>query len=588
MTIMRRPCAMLSILCLVAALDARAADLVDSPMYRDPDLPLPPILYHLPDRTKALWLRALDRPETDTKCKAAGAIAEARRRGLKGLETTIVPLRTVLDRPDEPLVVRLAVARALVELDARDAAPSLLKQARAGSGDLRELIEPALARWDHAPARTMWLERLADPETTPRTLVLAIRGLAAVREARAVDRLRELALSDRTPVTVRLEAAQALGGLRDGGLETDATRLMAAGSRSDRLVAANLLRRHTSKEAIDLLKKMVGDSEPAVAALAIGRLIEIDPALGEGWLGPLLASKDAKLRSHGVEILLRRPSEKHVRLLGDRLDDVHLEVRTRAREALEQLARKDLRTAVIAEGTRLLGTSQWRAQEQATILLARLEHGAAAKRLVELLSAPRPEVFLTAAWGLRKLAVADTLEAVTSHVGEELARRRKGKTLAGREALGPQWVDLQLSQLNQLLGNRKYAPADGLMRRFVPRADPLQIPEARAAAIHALGLIHAGKADAGLAGALTGRLHDTLSMPPEDQRVRLTAAFALGRVKVKSTVADLKKYCGSGKVTQEGVNNACLWAIAEITGEPMPRPMPETIVPRNWFLVPTD
>src|SRR5437588_687306 len=83
--------------------------------------------------------------------------------------------------------------------------------APAGDGDLRDLVEPALARWDYRPARATWLERLRDAQAAPRDILLAIRGLAAVREVQAADRLREIALSADADATVRLEAARALG-----------------------------------------------------------------------------------------------------------------------------------------------------------------------------------------------------------------------------------------------------------------------------------------------------------------------------------------------------------------------------------------
>ena len=44
---------------------------IDSPMYKAPELPTPTIVEDFPDGAKALWLRALERPEADIKCKAA-------------------------------------------------------------------------------------------------------------------------------------------------------------------------------------------------------------------------------------------------------------------------------------------------------------------------------------------------------------------------------------------------------------------------------------------------------------------------------------------------------------------------------------
>src|SRR5205809_7929856 len=73
-------------------------DVIDSPMYRSPDLPMPPIVWLFPEKAKDLWLRALERPEADLRCKAADAVALAHRRGVKGLEVTVAPLRAALDQ----------------------------------------------------------------------------------------------------------------------------------------------------------------------------------------------------------------------------------------------------------------------------------------------------------------------------------------------------------------------------------------------------------------------------------------------------------------------------------------------------------
>src|SRR5947209_8628966 len=125
---------------------------IDSPMYKSPDLPAPRVVVVFPEEAIGMWLKALERPEADMRCKAADAIALAQRRGVKRLAVTVAPLLAALDRPDQHPTVRLPVAQALIALEAKEAAPSLFRHAQSGSNDLRDIIEPALARWDHRPA----------------------------------------------------------------------------------------------------------------------------------------------------------------------------------------------------------------------------------------------------------------------------------------------------------------------------------------------------------------------------------------------------------------------------------------------------
>ena len=279
------PRALTSCFCLLVSfppflLGAARADenFIDSPMYKSPALPAAPrVVTIFPEKALDLWLKALERPEADLKCKAADAIALAHRRGVKGLQRTIAPLKAAFDREDQHPDARMAVARTLIELDAHEAAPSLSNQARLGSRQLRDLVEPALARWDYRPARTAWLERLRDPATPQRSLVRTIQLLTAVREEQATGRMLEIVRSDQLVAAVRLEAARALGALRREGLEPDAERLVDSRNVALRLAAASLVASHRSKEAARLLLRLTEDPEPGVVAPAAGTVVAIDP-----------------------------------------------------------------------------------------------------------------------------------------------------------------------------------------------------------------------------------------------------------------------------------------------------------------------
>jgi HEAT repeat protein len=563
-------------------------------MYAAPECPAVRVVVVFPENAKALWLKALERPEADLKCQAAGAIALARQRGMKGLETTIAPLLTAFDQPDQHPSVRLAIAQTLITLEAKETAPSLFRQSQSGSSELRDLVEPALARWDYRPAREEWLRRLNEPATSQRGLVLAIQGLGTVREPQAVERLRELVLSDRVLVANRLEAARALGRIRGEGLEKDAEQLAAVGTVTARLAAVSLLRQHRSEASIQLSKKLAEDQEPAVTGSAVARLHEIDPDLVVPFVDRLLGSADPNLRSLGVEVLCHRPTEKHVRMLADRLDDLHPAVRVKARRSLLALAeKKEFRDPVFTEGTRMLATQEWRGLEQATILLVLLEHKAAADRLVELLSFARPEVSVTAAWGVRRLAVPETLPAVLKYVEAQRKRVIAASANPAQKDVPLDVIDHQLSQLNQFLGQQKFGPADGVLRQFIPRMEKpmtslVLCPEARAAAIWAVGLINEGKSLPAVAKALEARLADTGSIPPEEGCVRRMAAITLGRLDAKDAVPTLRTFCPDFEPSENPINNACGWALERLTGDAMPPPKTIQRIQRDGFLMPQD
>jgi HEAT repeat protein len=582
----RRPALIRSILLscplfsvLLLASPVRADDVIDSPMYRDPVLPKSPESNVFPEGLLPLWLQALDRPEADMKRQAALTITEAHGRGMTGLTPAIPALTRELAHTNPG--VRAAAAQALVALDAKDAAAKLLA-AGLDDNDTREVVEPALAKWAFAPARDEWLRRISSPPPHRRPVVLAVQCLAVMTDEKAAPRLRELALAEDTPPVVRLEAARALGACRRTGGEADSDTL-SKGDTLSRVAAASVLRHHDGAGAIRRLQKFAVDAEPTVAAVALARLVEIDPKLVVPSLPTVLASKDANVRSFGVDVLFREASEPHIRLLGERLGDLHPDVRIKARKFLRELAGKEnFKAWVLTAGETALATKAWRAKEQAALLLGQLDHKPAAGRLAALLDDDRPEVAVASAWSLRVLAVPDTLPKVLAYVkantapGDVFTRRKIGGAL-----------DDQLSQLCQFLGKVRHLPADATLRAMVP-ARPERMSESRAAACWALGLFHEGKTVAPLATAFAGRVAAVKPFDIEDDRVRRMCAIGLGRMKAQAALPTLKEFCPGMEFSTHDVNNACGWAIEQVTGTKLPPPKPVKYSQRLWFLVPLD
>jgi hypothetical protein len=153
----------------------------------------------------------------------------------------------------------------------------------------------------------------------------------------------------------------------------------------------------------------------------------------------------------------------------------------------------------------------------------------------------------------------------------------------------PEIIDHQVSQLVQFLGQQRYAPAESLLREFVPHIQQLfPCPESRAAAVWGLGMILEGKTDAKLAEELEVRLKDTTSIPPENVQVRRMAALTIGRLKAVGPLPSLRLYCAEQKPNDDSVHNACGWSIERITGEPMLWSLTIEKVQRDWFLAPSE
>ena len=164
-----------------------------------------------------------------------------------------------------------------------------------------------------------------------------------------------------------------------------------------------------------VLERLALENEPAAALIAIGGLMQDDPRTVVALIPRLSKSPDAVVRGTCVQAFARNPSAASIPLIADLMDDLHPTVRRDARNALAATAKKaEFRKAIESELTRILAGDHWRALEQAIILTVTLDFKPAATRIAELLPFSKPEVFITAAWGLRKLAVPSTARRVAS------------------------------------------------------------------------------------------------------------------------------------------------------------------------------
>jgi HEAT repeat protein len=584
---MRRRIQTLAWSCVVTAMSVTANSRAVEPvpiMYRDPQLTKAVFQKQFPPGLADLWVRTLERPERELRRLAAASIAQGQRIGLADLQITIEPLMKALSQASDERMLQLAIVDALVALDARQAAELLHKQLQPDDLELAELIEPALARWNYAPMRKVWLTRLAEPIRFRRMHVLAIRGLLAARDTKAVSRTVELAVAVRIPTDVRLEAATAAGQLQDSGLLETAQQLAAStGPQAmvSRRVAACLLRSHRGPETQQLLASLAVDQEAVVRIPALEILYSIDPDLILPLIDATLESEDVHVRRWGAQAMVAKSTVQKIGKLAPLLNDPDPSLRRYVCDSLVELGGNEvLREAVVREGRKVLATDAWRGQEQATLLLVTLDDKSIAEQLVGLLSATRPEVHVTAAWGLCELQVPATLEPMLN-VFSKTSEACKGSADDRKK------VAFQLSYLAQAFGRMKYDPAEPLLRTYVPK-DAGYHPTSRAAAIWALGWILAERPDRELADRLLERMFDCYSLVrPEDAEVGRMAAIALGRMKSAHALDDLR-----GIARREGLATAMgfatAWAIERITGEPIGEVPPIIEVQRDWLLSPNE
>ncbi|MEX2215278.1 MAG: hypothetical protein WD768_14190 [Phycisphaeraceae bacterium] len=591
-----------------------AAD-IDWPMFDDPNLGEMKLFYTWDDRLRGIWSEALARPDVETRRRAIADIAKAHTAGMPGLASFTGELIKQMDEPGQHPLIVLAAAKALITLDAKDAAASFLKHneaagklgvlrgspvdrakrnEEAGGIELVLLTDPALAKWKHAPADALWLARLEDAKTPRPVRASAIVALGHHKAAPAAPALRAIAIDTKTTTdsALRLAAAQALALIQVAGLEKDATAL-ATGSIVDRLIAATLISKHGGADAVKLMQTLVADAEPAVATIAAERLLELSPKLLAPSAAKLLASSDPKLRLQAARSLVAEASPEGIAKLSPHLDDPSPAVRYYIRDQFIAFHKTEaLREAVKTETDKQLSASGWRALEQASVITGRLDYEGNASRLVDLMSHDRSEVRLAAIVGLRRLAVKDDallakiLDWTKRHSDQFLAERKRRQSDTTVPLVMDDQHDRQLAQALQLLGVMRYQPADAVMRRYIPKDSGFWV-EGRCAALWALGYLHEGKPEAVLTRALEERLSDLDPNNPELVGVRRMSATSLGRMKADTKIKTLTVFYEM-EILSLHIGGSCRWAIMHITGKALP-PLPAREVSETgWFIQPIE
>ena len=557
---------------------------------RDPEMLVPEKIRRLPATYLQLWIEALAGPEYELRRDVAMDITRAHRMGYLDCSTTADALANALNDAATPRSVLVEIARALITLDARGSSKNFKELLAAESGTQFELIvEPALARWGDAEMLTIWQQRVA-ADNVRRRRGLAIRSIAALPRSMTTQEqlhtdLRTL-IEDGRKHGLALEAARTLGSVKRSELESLAEQLMfSAGQASPTqpLSGIYLLLHHESELSKDLLLRAVAGTlaDPGQAPIvraAWRSLLDRNVAELSSFVPTAIVHSDPEVRRVAIDTIVRFPSSEQVALLGIALDDRHPEIRRSARQALLTFSADDsLKPVVIKAGVAAIARTSWREQEQAVVLLAILDQSSTADRMLELIDSPRPEVAIAAAWGIRKLNVAEKFDQLLQMAQATDQQVSDGQQLPSHQAI-------VLAHMFEAFGRGKYKPAVPLLKRWIPKASPrIVYPVSRSSAVWSMGLIFENSKDIALAQQLKGRYLDVASPTPESTTVRHTAGVSLGRIGVVEVVPALESVAGIGAGR---VDLAAAWAINRLTGRVFPAPGPRIDAGAPWKIAP--
>ncbi len=586
-----------------------AGSLLAAPMDDEKLFTLPVAEIQLHPRMAELMNAALDQPQESTVLEA---LADIRNLKLTALSDRVIKL---LDDP-RPLV-RLSAAKVVEELDLKQAAPTLLKWTAKPTDsnpwdpvqiDQALIADRLLARWKPWEARDVWAARITSASTPMVLRQSACTAAAKLPPDNFTPPLTQTLIATfenpANPLSLRLAAADAFHVVEKG--DFDEVHFAKALQEKDPLIAARLLAHsdeHAPQPAEPLLVKLAVNPEPAVQAIALRRLLELDDSADIWPLAPVLVkSADPLVRLLAVKSTPIWHASDAVELLGPLLNDPHPDVRVEARTSLRTLAANpSLNPSIRAVAKKLLAQAvdeigknpapHWRASEQAILLLGELDEKPAAVDLVKTVDHQRLEVRVASVIALRSLNVADTraplIKIYSRLVDLTEARKKKlppsPKPEAYTKLTADNSVESQIiDEIGQTLGVWRVAEADPALRRVIPK---LSAPtaRARAAAIWALGLIHEGKPDAKLAATLMERAADLNPVMPEAEEVRLASIIATGRMKAPGQTESLHT-----RYASDGINIMCAarWAIMNITGKDLKPITLPPVVRQDAFISP--
>jgi HEAT repeat protein len=226
----------------------------------------------------------------------------------------------------------------------------------------------------------------------------------------------------------------------------------------------------------------------------------------------------------------------------------------------------------------VLKQSSWEGQEQAAIVLGKLDVKTAANDLFAVLkNADREEARVAASAALRWLDLTDMREPLFAY-SKTLFNGMK-KDLNSKHAN-------ELAQLIQWFGAIQYEPATDFFIEFIPKN--ICPSQAREAAVWAIGKLGSNPTTRKLTNKLLARVKDANEMNPESPDVQIAAMVTLVRL---GNARSLQSIFGTSEdalmmLDAQIVEMCKAWSESIESGKTFVAPQPEPSTLSGWYLQP--
>lgn len=454
---------------------------------------------------------------------------------LTGRESSLQTILTQLKTIDEDEVVQRSLVTAAIKLADESYASELWERLH-NDNSSRMLIEPALVRWKSPVALDVWRARLSDLDVSNAELIVAIEGIGTVGGEQDLAALESLLRSDRTSPPMKIVVARAMGSLATRNLEGLAEQVNATRVDQHSLIVAELLARHSSERARQLIAEVLKSDNPAARCVAYQAIARNDVTWAHELAPEMLSQSENQLRQQSVEVLSRFEDADSLRTQSMALGDRNLAICNLVRESLTKKAQIAELKPIVDEAIAFhLQSDSPRAVVQAILLSVALNERERCPLFVKLLDHSVVDTSMTAAWALQALVDSpELLDLIFQHTEPITQRLQKGEEVLRHEIY-------QQAYLFEALGRNGYRPALDSLKLYIPKDGQRMGDVSRASAIWAIGKINADSHDAELAKQLAGRMLDQSTEIPESPLVQFASAVALGWIKAPASIGELQR-----------------------------------------------
>ena len=469
-----------------------------------------------------LDVRHFDSPLADVRLNAAQKLLRSLQHPSLDRKVLSDAIARRLEKGETQLAVQKALVSSLCEVDGGSHA-SLLWRIASTEPELSSIVERSLVRWKSPLGLELWRSRVGADHSNDQNVLLSCRGLAVVGTQDDLLRLVKEVESPLRNDAIRFEAALAISALSQSDLLPLAQRVREQNSSTSNLLAALLLRTQpmdrNGPSVQAFYDHLLESGDGPAQRVAYEWLCEYSPDRAHVIAFEMLSKQDTGIRRQAVALMRTKHDEQSFRTLIEALNDTNSDIRQMARENIVFFANQSESNErkVIEMIDVVLGRKNWQAKEQCIRLAVEFKQSQYAPRIVELLDHPESDLTIVAAWGLKHLADDENVLSEMLRHAEKWA-----ETFNEPHAI-------RVAHLLEAFGIHRFAPAQALLLRCVPRTDKFHMVN-RISGTWATGKMWDSQSNPGLLSQLHARISDKNNLSPESESIRFAATLSLGFV----------------------------------------------------------